>query len=275
MSVLDYAIPPILQLEPTTACNLGCPSCLRPVFSRSDESLSFETFTRIVGSSKNRYLTLHGWGEPLMNPDLIRMVRYAAERGKSVNFTTNATLAGNAADALIGSGLSAIAFSMPDTARCTERIAGNIRTFVRRKKELGAALPKTYLNVVLLEENLGQVEDVLSLARDFGVDVVSFERAFPWTPVLQAAEPLLFRNIRNTAREVGCEVKLPPGHTVPCPLMRYTIFVRHNGDVAPCCYRADTRLGNLLADSPLAILQARARFLKAQRTDPVCSACRT
>jgi MoaA/NifB/PqqE/SkfB family radical SAM enzyme len=273
MSVLNYAIPPILQLEPTTACNLGCPSCLRDTFCKSDESLSFETFAQIIDSSKSRYLTLHGWGEPLMNPDLVRMIRYAADHRKSVNFTTNATLVAGKADALIGSGLDAIAFSLPDVDRCTPEIAGNIRSFVRQRAANKTQLPKIHVNIALLEENTGQIEDMLRLSKDFGVDTVTFERSFPWTTTLQEKERAVFTCIRKTARETGCDVRLPLAHTIPCPLMSYTLFVRCNGDVAPCCYRADVSLGNIISNSMIRIVQNRARFLKSQKADPVCARC--
>jgi MoaA/NifB/PqqE/SkfB family radical SAM enzyme len=274
MSILNYAIPPILQLETTTACNLGCPSCLRSIFCSSDESLSFDVFTRIIGVSKSRYLTLHGWGEPLLNPDLIEMIMYAAACRKSVNFTTNATLLADKADALIGSGLAAIAFSLPDIDRCTPEIAGNIRYFMERREASKSKIPKTHINIVLLEENIDQVEKMLALAKEFGVDIVTFERSFPWTPVLQEKEHSLFARISATARTLGCKVRLPLAHTSPCPLMRYTLFVRCNGDVAPCCYRADVVLGKIHSDSMVRIMQSRARFLKIQKSDPVCSACR-
>src|SRR5208283_278008 len=255
MSVLNYAIPPILQLEPTTDCNLGCPSCLRTRFCRPGESLSFDAFTRIIGSSKSRYLTLHGWGEPLLTPDLIKMIRHAAAHRKSVNFTTNATRLADEADALIGSGLAAIAFSLPDIDRCTAEISANIRYFMERREACKTKSPKTYINIVLLEENTSQVEKMLALAKDFDVDTVTFERSFPWTPALQREENSLFSRISATARDLGCQFRLPPAHVFPCQLMRYTLFVRCNGDVAPCCYRADVVLGNIHSDSMVRIMQ--------------------
>jgi MoaA/NifB/PqqE/SkfB family radical SAM enzyme len=209
-----------------------------------------------------------------MNQDLVQMIRYATKHQKSVNFTTNATLLADKAEALIGSGLAAIAFSLPDIERCTPEIAKNIRFFMERRKAAGTKIPKTHLNIVILEENADQVEEMLALAKDFGVDTVTFERSFPWTPVLQEMEPSLFARISATARDLGCQVRLPLAHTSPCPLMRYTLFVRCNGDVAPCCYRADVAIGNINSDSLVRIMQNRARFLKAQKSDPVCRVCR-
>jgi molybdenum cofactor biosynthesis enzyme MoaA len=209
-----------------------------------------------------------------MTPNLIEMIRYASAHHKAVNFTTNATLLADKADALIGSGLAAIAFSLPDIERCTPEIAGNIRYFMERRKSGKTRTLKTYINIVLLEENTGQVEKMLSMAKNFGVETMTFERSFPWTPALQEKESALFKQISTTARALGCDIRLPPVHAFPCQLMRYTLFIRCNGDVAPCCYRADVVLGNIHSNSMVRIIQNRARFLKAQKTDPVCSACR-
>ena len=80
------------RLEPTTACNFDCPFCLRRSLNRSEDNISFDEFRQIIDKSKSRYLTLHGWGEPLLHQDLPAMIRYAAGKKISVNFTTNATL---------------------------------------------------------------------------------------------------------------------------------------------------------------------------------------
>jgi MoaA/NifB/PqqE/SkfB family radical SAM enzyme len=274
MTILNYAVPPILQLEPTTACNLGCPFCLRSSLSRSDEYLSFDAFCQIIDRTKCRYLTLHGWGEPLMNPALGEMIRYASGHGKSVNFTTNASLIDTSMeDDILSSGLAAIAFSLPDSRRCTPDIAGNISRFVERKRAMGMARPRTYVNIALMEENLDQVDGMLRIAEGFGVDTVVFERSFPWTRDLSLREKPVFGKIKKTAAQLGCEVKLPPTHSMPCPLIKYTLFVRWNGDVAPCCYRADTAIANVFLDGPVGIIRKRAEFMKKMATDPVCRKC--
>ena len=125
-----------------------------------------------------------------------------------------------------------------------------------------------------MDGNLDCIDKGLELARITGVDVVNFERSFPWSDTQVKTEKSLFAQIRSTAKKAGCTVTLPPPHTNPCPLFRLTLFVRWNGDVAPCCYRADVALGNLLKDNLFTILQNRVAFLKKIRTDPVCSRCR-
>ena len=273
MPVLNYTIPPILQLEPTTACNLDCPFCLRGSLNRSEDYISFDDFRQIIDTSKSRYLTLHGWGEPLLHPDLPAMIRYATGKKISVNFTTNATLLPGKTDALLDSGLDAIAFSFPDSQQFTPIIAKNVAGFIKEISIRKQKLPKTYINIALMQENLDCIEEGLNLATTTGVDIVNFERSFPWTETQAKTEKDLFARIKRSANKAGCKVTLPPAHTRPCPLVRLTLFVRTNGDVAPCCYRADTCLGNILRDDLPQIIRNRARFMKTMQADSVCRIC--
>lgn len=274
MSIQRYAIPPILQLETTTACNLSCPFCLRSRLCGSDEFLSFDAFRRIIDATPCHYVTLHGWGEPLMHPALADMIRYASRKKKSVNFTTNATLLLEQADTLLDTGLDAIAFSFPEVKQFTPIISRNVAMFIRQRVEKHQKKPKTYINIALMDENFGNVEEGLALAKSVGVDIVNFERSFPWTEDRGKSEPELFSRIRSAAKKTGCKVTLPIPHTNICPLFGLTLFVRCNGDVAPCCYRADHVLGNILQENVLSILKKRAEFQKTMKTDPVCSRCR-
>lgn len=271
---MHYAIPPILQLEPATACNLGCPFCLRSRFSGSDEYLSFEDFQKITDAAKCRYLTLHGWGEPLLHPELPAMIRYAASKKISVNFTTNATLLPARTTEILNSGLDAIAFSFPETRQFTPLVTDNVAAFLRERSARGQKGPKAYLNIALMDDQPDSAGEGIRLAAGVGLDVVNFERSFPWSADQAAREKALFARIAAMGREAGCTVKLPPAHTNPCPLVRLTMFVRTNGDVAPCCYRADTSLGNILRDGLLQVIRNRAQFMKTMQADPVCRACR-
>jgi len=274
MSILNYAIPPILQLESTTACNLDCSFCLRSSLNRSEGYISFDDFRQVVDKAKSRYLTLHGWGEPLLHEDLPDMIRYAAGKKISVNFTTNATLLPEKTDALLSSGLDAIAFSFPEVRQFTPILTKNVAGFLQERSARQQKTPKTYINIALMEGNPDCIEEGLGLAGTLGVDMVNFERSFPWTDREARTEKTLFSRIRNAAKKTGCTATLPVPHTNSCPLFRLTLFVRWNGDVAPCCYRANVPLGNLLRDNLSTILHNRMAFLKKMRTDPVCRECR-
>src|SRR5215467_8731076 len=84
-------LPRSIYIEPTSRCNEFCQQCPRTLLSREDDrDLSFEKFCAIVEQFPvlDR-VVLHGLGEPLLNKDLPRMVRYLKERGTYVLFNSN------------------------------------------------------------------------------------------------------------------------------------------------------------------------------------------
>ncbi|MBP2132708.1 hypothetical protein J2128_000629 [Methanomicrobium sp. W14] len=60
--------------------------------SQKRENLNFEVFKEAVNKHGFRYLSLHGWGELLLNPNHANMIKYGSEKEILVNFTTNTTL---------------------------------------------------------------------------------------------------------------------------------------------------------------------------------------
>ena len=92
----DPPLPPHLQLEVTSACNLRCVMCLvryRPPVNKLAGAMRPDLFHRLLAEvpALSR-MTLQGLGEPLLSPYLMEMVRAAVARGITVGFNTNATL---------------------------------------------------------------------------------------------------------------------------------------------------------------------------------------
>ncbi|MGA2128775.1 MAG: hypothetical protein ABSG76_21805 [Xanthobacteraceae bacterium] len=78
--------PVCLYLETTNRCNLPCTTCPR-TFEELEPpaNMSFDLFRRIVDQyPKIARVVLHGIGEPLMVPNLPRMIRYLKDRGTYV-----------------------------------------------------------------------------------------------------------------------------------------------------------------------------------------------
>jgi MoaA/NifB/PqqE/SkfB family radical SAM enzyme len=131
-----------LQVEATTVCNLNCEICLRKELGRPDKSLPLGDFKRILGSGSFRYVGLHGWGEPLLNPDLFEMVRYAESRGVSTNLTTNGTPIHKHSNEIFRSGLMEIAFGVYDEG-LFRKVLPQIEEFVAEKRKRRSKRPKT------------------------------------------------------------------------------------------------------------------------------------
>jgi sulfatase maturation enzyme AslB (radical SAM superfamily) len=117
-----------IVVEPTNRCNLACITC--PVnrgMQRPRGNMTFELFQKVIkGVPPLKRLSLNGWGEPLLHPDVFRMVRFAKENGaQTVIFCTNGTLLDDdRIDQVFDSGLDILEFSVDGLAGVYENIRG-------------------------------------------------------------------------------------------------------------------------------------------------------
>ncbi len=82
--------------EVTNFCNLNCPACNYSLMKRPKQHMHGDLFKKIVdelSTFKNfKIFDLQMWGEPLLNPDIFKMIDYASNRVPHVRLSTNATL---------------------------------------------------------------------------------------------------------------------------------------------------------------------------------------
>src|SRR5437899_2751958 len=137
-------LPRSIYIEPTSRCNEICQQCPRTLLSREeDRDLPFDEFRKIVDQFPvlDR-VVLHGLGEPLLNKDLPKMVRYLKDRGTYVLFNSNGiALTEKKGGELIDAGLDEYRLSMDGSSRETyahvrgvdafEKIWRNVRAFVQ------------------------------------------------------------------------------------------------------------------------------------------------
>ena len=249
---MSVPLPKELQVEVTGACNLRCRMCLvryRPPLDRVTASMSFDRFRALVDSIPGlEVLTLQGLGEPLLAPDLLRMVEYAAARNVRVGFNTNGTLlTEDRAERLIQGGLDWLHISVDGaTAETYAHIRGrarlqlvgrNVRRFVEVQHRLGAERPDVQIVVVAMRRNLAELPAIVGLAAEWGVHDVwvqnlshSFddtdpsgdyaeirefagEQALWWSADPQVEEVLAATRLR--ASELGVHLRLPASAPPP------------------------------------------------------------
>ena len=77
-----------LYVEPTTACNLECRTCIRNVWEDPQAHMDVEVFERLIEQTRAfpnlKRVVLSGLGEPLTHPHILDMIRLARERGLAV-----------------------------------------------------------------------------------------------------------------------------------------------------------------------------------------------
>ena len=171
-----------LVLELTYRCPLKCPWCSNPVdYARDGEAeLSTAEWKRVLREGRELGALQLGFtgGEPLLRDDLEELVADASALGYYTNLITSGVgLTEERLIALKAAGLNQIQLSLQSSEReLTDTLVG-ARAFDLKVKV--AHLIKAHgfpmvLNVPVFRQNIGQVEDILALAEDIGVDYLEF-----------------------------------------------------------------------------------------------------
>ncbi len=287
---LTGAWPDRLYIEITNACNLDCIMCPTGlhVLERPKGFMDEEYFKRIVKEMAPhvRTTTLHIWGEPLLHPRLVPMIRYAREAGLEVSISTNATLLDETqARAILASGLSEIYLCLDGMDAATyEAIrrkadfvttVANIERFITLKQQCGGSVapPRTHVQLIEMAPTREQAERFRSHWSRPGVDRVNVKAFDSWG---------------NQVKEIN-RLKDPDAAKVSmqgryhCPLLWYHAHVYVDGTMT-CCDRdfgAKYPLGNVFeAGSVMAVWngarmqELRAKHLRNELSDVApCRAC--
>ncbi|MFG1274083.1 radical SAM protein [Xanthobacter flavus] len=181
--------PVCLYLETTNRCNLLCTTCPRTYEELEPPAdMSWELFTSIVDQIPDlERCVLHGVGEPMLVPDLDRMVRYLKDRGTYVLFNTNGTvLTEKNGRAMIAAGLDELRVSL-DAANAHsyrairgknyfDRILKNVRAFRDLQEREGHTNPRVSAWLTGLKETISELPDFVHVAAELGVREVYLQR---------------------------------------------------------------------------------------------------
>jgi len=182
-----WGFPTILQIEPSSHCNLQCPFC--PVSSgmgRLAGHMKFELFKKII-DQVGEYLLLilfWDWGEPFLNPNAYEMIRYAREKGIRVISSTNghAFASGDHARKVVESGLDVLVFSVDGISEESyrhyrnngklEAVLEGIRRVVAAKGRINSHRPVVNFRYIVMRHNEKDIGLLKGFARSLGVDVL-------------------------------------------------------------------------------------------------------
>ncbi|OEU65010.1 MAG: hypothetical protein BBJ57_07955 [Desulfobacterales bacterium PC51MH44] len=274
-------VPPTVYIELTNECNLNCVMCDRGSLSRQKLRMDMGLFKRIIDNAAEigvPEVKLNRFGEPLLQPLLIDMIKYAKDKGiPRVYFTTNATLlTEELARKIITSGLDSITFSVDGgTAETYEKIrrgarynkvVKNIETFARIRQELGPKKPEIVLNTIFMKDT----EDEMPLV---------FQK---WSPIVNKINVIPVGKYGNVDDRSGIDRGGLRSEKRIChhPFDRLLVF--WDGSVTVCCadINGDLSVGNIL-DERLEQLWRNDKFEhirkmlteKQYKTIPICACC--
>ena len=174
--------PSHVQIEITTFCNMDCLSCGRRYLIGKGCHMTLEVFRNIYDQIQPTNVNLSGLGEPLLNPQVFKIIQYCKQNGSVVNFPTNLSVSNNVMEELVRSRIDQIKVSIDAASAQTYRnlrkkdkfhhVLENIRTIGRWKRDLGSNLPEVRFNFCLQKHNLTELPQLVELAKDLSVSSI-------------------------------------------------------------------------------------------------------
>jgi len=171
--------PKRIYLETSVRCNLKCLHCGKWQAKTAPRQLSVEEWSRVITGAREwlgpYYLSFRS-AEPFMDAGIFRLIKTAADLGVVTRCTSNGTLINEEmARKIADSGLSSLSISIdslrPEIHDAGRGSPGTLKRAVRgilalRRLKTG---PKIYINTIVTSENLAELGEIVSWARELGL----------------------------------------------------------------------------------------------------------
>jgi radical SAM protein with 4Fe4S-binding SPASM domain len=290
-----WGLPAVMEIEPTTSCNLRCPQCpsgLRS-FSRDTGMLNLERYQAIIDELHPTlwYLLLYFQGEPFLNPDFLKFVRYASAKNIYTATSSNGHyFTDKVAKETVQSGLDRLIISIDGTTQDTYskyRIGGNLEKVIEGTKnllawreKLNAKTPHIVWQFIAFKHNEHQIEELKALAKQVGVDAVGIKTAqiYDYTQDTDfiPEDGSLSRYLKT---EQGYVIK--NDFLNQCWRMWKGSVITWDGLVVPCCFDKDAKhqFGNIEKEGFVSVWRNesynrfRKAILQSRHKIDICTNC--
>jgi sulfatase maturation enzyme AslB (radical SAM superfamily) len=194
--------PPLrkLYLEPTSACNLQCRTCVRNSWDEPIGFMELSVFRNLLDDIARipsvREMAFWGIGEPLYHGDIVEMVALAHARGLRTEIVTNGLLVDKTmARGLIKAGLDALVVSVDGVTaesyadiRCGGSLS-QVRANIMELRDLRGALsrknPEIGIEFVAMRRNVDQLAELGYTAFAMGAAFIVVTNLLPYTDELR------------------------------------------------------------------------------------------
>ena len=230
-----WSRPVHLTVEPTLRCNSNCVMCNRNAVRREEVTrsgfLSWATLENLDPFLPWAERVLFGgFGESLLHPEYVPMLRHIKRKGPEVYFYTNGILlTPETSRELAEAGVDQISVSFggarPETYRRVRGVEmGPILENLLALKEIRASrkdgTPKVTFNIVAMNSVLEEMQEILELAAVLGVSEVSMPNLAVQRPELTGESPWvdlprsrkILAQAAQTAARLGIHLDPPDLH---------------------------------------------------------------
>lgn len=259
-------LPLSITIEPTTACNLGCPECPSGLkqFTRAEGNLKTDFYKKIIDEVQHHafYLNFYFQGEPYINPNFLEMVAYAHSKKIYTATSTNAHfLTTQKAEETVKSGLSRLTISIDGTTQETyesyrkggdlNKVLEGAKNIIEAKKKLNSKTPYVIFQFLVVQPNQHQVEEAKELSTQMGVDEIRFKTAQVYD--YKHGNPLIptIEKYARYKKQADGTYRLKNKLLNECWRMWSSCVITWDGKIVPCCFDKDAKhqLGDLKENS--------------------------
>ena len=223
-------------------------------FSRPTGNLDPKLFEKIIEQVKDTlvYLTFYFQGEPFINKNFLKMVKYASDKKIFTATSTNAHFIDDTvAEEIIHSGLDHLIISMDGTTQEVyeqyrvhghlDKVLQGTENIIAAKKRLNSATPKVIFQFLVVKHNEHQIDDLHELADKMGVDQVALKTAQVYdykngSPLFPTNEKYSrYKKNKDGLFEIKNKLR---NH---CWRLWHSTVITWDGDLVPCCFDKDAK----------------------------------
>jgi radical SAM protein with 4Fe4S-binding SPASM domain len=275
------ALPSILDIEPINQCNFRCPHCQVTHWNKAKARLDAESLNKLLDQFPNLLrVKLQGMGEPLLNKELLPMLKVLEERGIHTAIVSNGSIMTDTIrDTLLElptdiqfsiDGATQEVFESVRVGSSFKKVTENIKKLTARRKEIKSSNPHKEMagRTVVTNQNVHELEGIVRLVKDLGLDTLTLQLIMTsWGK--SSMEEINSQKRVNEAKVLEEQVlkAKQEAERVGLPLVirnddKYSCknkcgwpwksaFIASNGDVVPCAILADSdtmKMGNVFEE---------------------------
>jgi len=188
--------PLVVELDPTTTCNLACPGCISEDIINTKNSFSSERLLQLgkeLNESGIKGVILIGGGEPLSHPAIGKLIEYFGENNIKIGITTNGVFLDKYLDVIAKYtswtrvSIDAANEEIFDLLRPSKdrkskfkKVIDNIKSLSKIKKgKLGFSFLIRSINEIdVTKSNINQIYEAGLLAKEIGCDYFEIKPSY-------------------------------------------------------------------------------------------------
>jgi radical SAM protein with 4Fe4S-binding SPASM domain len=237
-------LPVRAKLNTGYTCNLRCPLCPTGRYQPAPSGRLTTAMARSLLSrlKKVRTLSLFGWAEPFLNPDIFEVIDLLKKDHKKVAIDSNLSIKNTqVVEKLAQTPIDTLSVSLDgadEESYSKYRIGGSFELVIRNIRRLKASLNgprRIQWQYIVSRKNHHLVEKAKALGKELGVEMYFMDIGMYNEMFYESSDRLKREWWTDEQRE---RLEKPPQKpsSASCMFLYNDPFIDFNGDVYPCCH---------------------------------------